>query len=137
MAKSLTVDLERFTVQIVELYEPKEAQKRFRQGKTAKRKLGSVDKCELCGNEYIVMAGRQKYCSEKCQHEAGLLLQKEYKSAYNKETEQTKKKLEKNSKKQKICEYCGKKFQSKVASNTCSDYLPTQTSADQKRKGAD
>ena len=68
------------------------------------------------------MAGRQKYCSEKCQHEAGLLLQKEYKSAYNKETEQTKKKLEKNSKKQKICEYCGKKFQSKVASNTCSDY---------------
>lgn len=32
------------------------------------------------------------------------------------------KKLEKNSKKQKICEYCGKKFQSKVASNTCSDY---------------
>ena len=55
----------------------KEAQKRFRQGKTAKRKLGSVDKCELCGNEYIVMAGRQKYCSEKCQHEAGLLLQKE------------------------------------------------------------
>lgn len=100
----------------------KEAQKRFRQGKTAKRKLGSVDKCELCGNEYIVTAGRQKYCSEKCQHEAGLLLQKEYKSAYNKETEQTKKKLEKNSKKQKICEYCGKKFRSKVASNTCSDY---------------
>mgnify|MGYP000879774136 CR=1 FL=1 len=100
----------------------KEAQKRFRQGKTAKRKLGSVDKCELCGNEYIVTAGRQKYCSEKCQHEAGLLLQKEYKSAYNKETEQTKKKLEKNSKKQKICEYCGKKFQSKIANNTCSDY---------------
>lgn len=100
----------------------REAQKRFRQGKTAKRKLGSVDKCELCGKEYIVIAGRQKYCSEKCQHEAGLLLQKEYKSAYNKETEQTKKKLEKNSKKQKICEYCGKKFRSKVASNTCSDY---------------
>ena len=66
----------------------KEAQKRFRQGKTAKRKLGSVDKCELCGNEYIVTAGRQKYCSEKCQHEAGLLLQKKYKSAYNKDTNQ-------------------------------------------------
>ena len=33
-----------------------------------------------------------------------------------------KKKLEKNSKKQKICEYCGKKFRSKVANNTCSDY---------------
>ena len=49
-------------------------------------------------------------------------MQKKYKSAYNKDTNQTKKKLEKNSKKQKICEYCGKKFSSKVANNTCSDY---------------
>ena len=54
----------------------KEAQKRFRQGKTAKRKLGSVDKCELCGKEYIVTAGRQKYCSEKMPTRSRLIIAK-------------------------------------------------------------
>lgn len=33
------------------------------------RKLGSIDRCEVCGKEYVVASGHQKYCPE-CAPEA-------------------------------------------------------------------
>lgn len=35
----------------------------------SKRPLGSIDKCVICGAEYIVVSGRQKYCSDYCRKE--------------------------------------------------------------------
>ena len=37
------------------------AQARYRAGVT-KRPLGSTDRCTVCGAEYVVQSGRQKYC---------------------------------------------------------------------------
>ena len=48
----------------------RERERAFRhKSKEAIRKLGSVDKCLKCGKEYIVTAGKQKYCPA-CAEEA-------------------------------------------------------------------
>lgn len=44
----------------------KEASARARKRGGAARPIGSMDKCEWCGSEYIVNSGRQKYCSDEC-----------------------------------------------------------------------
>ena len=35
-----------------------------RQRKGQTRRLGSIDKCEICGKDYIVNSARQRYCPE-------------------------------------------------------------------------
>ena len=40
---------------------------RIRRGET--RQIGSVDTCQICGKEYVVVGGKQKYCP-KCAPEA-------------------------------------------------------------------
>ena len=40
------------------------ARERNRNFVAAARPIGSTDKCAVCGKEYIVKAGRQKYCPE-------------------------------------------------------------------------
>ena len=86
------------------------------------RLLGSIDKCVICGNDYIVKSGRQKYCSEECQRIGVLEWQKEHKKGYNKKSGQYIKSQERRKNQKKICVYCLKPFKSSVNSNLCSEY---------------
>ena len=100
----------------------KEAKERARKRGGAARPLGSIDKCEWCGSEYIVNSGRQKYCSDKCQYEAVLEWQRSQKKGYDKESGQYIKKAERRKNKKKICVYCGCVFSNSTSTNLCSDY---------------
>lgn len=103
-----------------------------------KRPLGSIDKCQWCGGEYVVTSGRQKYC-QKCKDEAVLTWQREHKRGYYKASGQDIKKKERRMRVQKICVYCLRPFASDKPTNTCSDYCRreqakiTQCTADIRR----
>lgn len=88
----------------------------------AKRPLGSVDSCTICGKEYVVASGRQKYCSPSCQRIGVLEWQKEHKRGYSKKSGQAKKKLERRRQAKKVCAYCLQTFTSDTTTNLCSDY---------------
>lgn len=87
-----------------------------------KRPLWSVDKCAICGKEYVVVSGRQKYCSDACQRKGVLAWQKEHKRGYSKASGQDVKKMERRKQAGKICVYCLRAFTSNTSTNTCSDY---------------
>lgn len=78
--------------------------------------------CQVCGKEYAVVSGRQKYCSDVCQRKGILEWQREHKRGYNKVSGQDIKKQERRSQAQKICVYCLRAFTSSTSTNTCSDY---------------
>lgn len=85
------------------------------------RPIGSTDICQRCGEPYIVMSWRQKYC-EKCADEAV----KEKVRAHKKEVrEKNKEKIykEKNERRTplKVCVICGKEFTSKTPTKVCSE----------------
>ena len=104
------------------LYQTVQTTARARKRGGAVRPIGSVDKCEWCGAEYIVNSGRQKYCSDECQREAVLEWQRQHKKGYNKISGQDIKKTERRKDKKKICVYCGRVFSSPTPTNLCSDY---------------
>lgn len=87
-----------------------------------KRPIGSIDKCILCGREYTVTSGRQKYCSKTCQREGVLAWQREHKKGYSRASGQDVKKQERRGQAQKICVYCLRTFTSSTPTNVCSDY---------------
>ena len=99
----------------------KETSRRHKKTGT-KRPLGSIDKCAVCGKEYIVVSGRQKYCSDVCQRKGVLEWQREHKRGYSKASGQDIKKMERRKQAQKICVYCLRHFASNKPTNTCSDY---------------
>jgi len=86
------------------------------------RPLGSVDRCVICGNEYIVVSGRQKYCSSACQRKGVLEWQRVHKRGYDKISGQDIKKTERRKRTKKICVYCLRTFVSDKPTNLCSDY---------------
>lgn len=88
----------------------------------AARPIGSVDKCTVCGEEYIVKSGRQKYCSDACMRKGVLAWQREHKRGYDKSSGQNIKKQERRNQKKKVCAYCLRTFTSNTPSNLCSDY---------------
>lgn len=87
-----------------------------------RRPLGSSDICQWCGAEYTVVSGRQKYCSDKCQHEAVLAWQRENKKGYNKLYEKNRKRQERRKQAKKVCVYCERVFTSDKPTNVCSEY---------------
>lgn len=91
-----------------------------------KRPLGSIDRCTICGKEYTVVSGRQKYCSAACQREGVLVWQREHKKGYDKASGQEVKKIERRKQVQKICVYCLSTFNSDIPTNLCSDYCRKQ-----------
>ncbi len=99
-----------------------ETTRRFKKRGKAVRPLGSIDKCVICGKEYTVVSGRQKYCSDICQRKGVLEWQKEHKKGYNKASGQDAKKQERRKQAQKICVYCLRAFASDKSTNLCSDY---------------
>lgn len=97
-----------------------ETNKRHKRDGT-KRPLGSTDKCQWCGAEYVVTSGRQKYCP-KCKYEATLAWQREHKRGYSKASGQEDKKKERRKQAKKVCVYCLRTFKSSSPTNVCSDY---------------
>ena len=89
------------------------------------RHLGDTDICQMCGKEYVVKSGRQKFCDD-CKKKALLEWQKERKKVYNKMSGQDEKKEERRKSTIKICIYCGREFKSRTATNVCSDYCRTE-----------
>lgn len=86
------------------------------------RRLGSIDICQICGAEYTVNSGRQKYCSDECSRIATLQWQREHKKGYAKSSGQYEKRKELQRNQKKICVYCGRIFSGRESSNTCSEY---------------
>ncbi|HBI59772.1 MAG TPA: hypothetical protein DDY31_00935 [Lachnospiraceae bacterium] len=87
-----------------------------------KRPLGSTDRCVICGQEYTVVSGRQKYCSDDCQGKGVIKWQREHKKGYHKVSGQNIKKKERREAQEKVCVYCLRKFKSNNPTNLCSDY---------------
>lgn len=105
----------------------------------AMRPVGSMDKCLICGKEYSVSSGRQKYCSPACQRKGVLEWQRERKKGYAKASGQDVKKQKRRMQSKKICVYCLRDFTSDRPTNLCSDYCRkeqakiTQCTADIRR----
>ena len=91
-----------------------------------RRPLGSIDKCVICGAEYTVVSGRQKYCSDSCQRKGVLAWQREHKKGYYKASGQDIKRMERRKRAQKICVYCLRTFTSDRPTNFCSDYCRSE-----------
>ena len=115
------VGQEQSVVRIAPKAQEKKTQKKYRKNGFV-RKLGSIDKCQLCGAEYTVNSGRKKYCSDECARIAGLQWQREHKKGYEKASGQDVKKQERRNNQKKICVYCGRIFSGRESSNTCSEY---------------
>lgn len=92
--------------------------------KGTQRPLGSTDKCVLCGKEYAVKSGRQKYCSEKCRRKVSIPKQREYQRIYIRTSERAAELKQRRKQVTKICVYCLRPFKINNGSSTnvCSDY---------------
>lgn len=97
-----------------------------RERKHAMRPFGSIDKCVICGSEYAVVSGRQKYCSAACQRIGVLEWQREHRKGYAERSGQNVKKQVRRTQKQKICVYCLRTFSSDKPTNLCSDYCRSE-----------
>lgn len=86
------------------------------------RPLGSMDKCAVCGKEYVVKSGVQKYCPE-CAHEAVRSIDRKQSIEWNREnTTPEQRKTQKKAASAEIeCAVCGKKFVPTSRTTTCSD----------------
>lgn len=92
----------------------------------AERPLGSTDRCIVCGKEYVVEGGLQKYCSAKCR----LIGLDSYNKRRKENIEQKKrKKAEMRANQLYVCQYCKRPFTPVVLSGMklashlyCSDY---------------
>lgn len=87
------------------------------------RPIGSIDKCEACGGEYIVTSGNQKYCPS-CKEAATAENIRRRAREYGEEhrdrlRQQTKER--RASSRAKVCIICGKKFECSTPRVTCSD----------------
>jgi hypothetical protein len=114
----------------------KEAAKKYRD-EGPKRKLGSIDKCEVCGKEYVVKSGAQRFC-KGCAEKAIKEKSRKRKREYNK-TAYAEKRKENRAQQVRVCNYCGSEYRDRHLSRYCSDYCKkeaqrlTQAYADIKR----
>lgn len=85
------------------------------------RPLGSIDKCEVCGKEYVVNSGRQRYCPQ-CAPERYREIDRAQSKAWNAEnTTPEKRKAERKASGAAIpCAVCGKLFVPTTPAVTCS-----------------
>ncbi len=112
--------------------ERKKAQQAKR--KSPNRKLGSIDYCEICGKEYIVNGGLQRYCPD-CKAEAVAVKDRAQGRAYMQEhrAESLKRKQE-NQRNRKICVVCGKPFYTGTPHVTCSAQCAATLRAQKQRE---
>lgn len=101
-------------------YEAQLETKKRHQSNPNTRKIGDTDKCERCGKEYVIKGGRQRYCPE-CQRQATLETQRERKKLRRLQDQRNEHSKAVRKKRQKVCIYCGKVFNSSSPSPCCSD----------------
>src|SRR5690606_13778524 len=95
-------------------------QRKRRAGKI-ERPIGSIDKCERCGKDYVVNAGLQRFC-EDCQlpHK----LEHDYKRAMPKyEANKERYNPSRNERRRvslRSCRICGKQFEPRSQQAMCS-----------------
>ena len=88
------------------------------------RPMGSIDKCVLCGKEYIVRSSTQRYCYEECRLKGSIPKYKEtQKNKYQNQREEFRKRKTKIT---KLCVYCMQPFKNSLATNVCSDYCRSE-----------
>lgn len=93
--------------------------KRKRGGKTA-RPLGSIDICQICGNEYIVNSARQKYCpicADEAMKETVRIHKRQYMAENKEKMDPHKKEMRQNN---WVCVICGNVFDKDNPTVTCS-----------------
>lgn len=91
------------------------------------RKLGSSDKCERCGKEYVVEAGLQRFCKD-CQKPHAIEHDRKTSIEFYKNNKDDIN-PQRNTRRRigaKQCAWCGKKFQSSTRAVTCSDECKRQ-----------
>lgn len=99
----------------------REQKNRYNQNRP-ERPLGSIDRCSICGRNYVVKAGTQKYCPE-CSHEAIRRKDRKKSLEWNREntTPEQRKTERKSAAAQIECVICGKKFTPTSRTIACSD----------------
>lgn len=97
----------------------KENAKRYRQNGPA-RHLGSIDRCIICGKEYVVKSGGQHYCPD-CAEEAVRQLDREASKRWNAENNFYEQRARQPRSGQKVCVICGKPISPGTARVTCSE----------------
>lgn len=97
----------------------KEAAARYRKN-GVDRPLGSIDHCTVCGKEYVVKSGRQRYCPE-CADDAVRQQDRMASRRWNAENNFYKKRSQQPRSGQKVCVICGKPISPGTPRITCSD----------------
>ena len=85
-----------------------------------KRPLGSIDHCEVCGQEYVVKAARQRYCPS-CAKEAVMAVNREAGLRRYYEKKEKRKPREVPRYGEKVCVICGKPISPGTTAITCSE----------------
>lgn len=85
----------------------------------ARRPLGSIDRCAVCGKEYIVEGGLQKYCKD-CAPEAIRAVDREQSKKWNKENGYNETRRAQGRNGVKICVICGGTIPPGSNAVTCS-----------------
>lgn len=118
----------------------RDAKARAKAGKT--RKIGSTDVCVICGAEYVVNSGRQRYCP-KCAPEAiREEARKESRAWIAEHREAHYQRKAERAQNRRVCKVCGKPYYSATPTVTCSPRCGrilrsyNQAMADHRRRGS-
>ena len=86
-----------------------------------KKKIGSIDHCEICGKEYVVESGLQRYCKD-CAEEAVKEIDRAQGREWNaKNREKLADRKKDRKENRKVCAVCGKQFYTGGPEATCSE----------------
>lgn len=100
--------------------ERKRVQKKRYNNQKSARPLGSKDCCEICGKEYVVKSGLQKYCPDCAETRVKENI-RAHKRVYMAENSEKSKKIKAETRgKRYICPICGKEFEKHTSTATCS-----------------
>jgi hypothetical protein len=83
------------------------------------RHLGDIDICVICGKEYVVCSGLQKYCPD-CAPEAVREIDREQSIRWNRENDYYAKRKEIPRSGVKVCVVCGREMSPSTNTVTCS-----------------
>ena len=85
------------------------------------RPLGSIDKCVVCGGDYVVNSARQRYC-QTCAPEAVRAVDRVQSKAWNEanNTPDQRRKIRHSASAEIPCRVCGKLFRPMSCAETCS-----------------